>query len=169
MSETIRRLAPILLAAGALSLAIPATSAASTQGGGPLTTAERHWVGGLTPFFQKLAGSLRVVASTLGDPDRVVLVMGGDAKTRAKLDVALHGLENCAHVLGTRGRPPTARLGPIRTGLNGACGHYARSARLIASGLDHKRASDFTNANVQMRAGNRLLATAEKRMEALPH
>jgi hypothetical protein len=169
MTETIRRLAPILVAAGALSLAVPATSAAATRAGEPLTAAERHWVGGLTPFFQKLAGSLRVVASTLGDPHRLVLVMGGDTKTRAKLDGALHGLENCSHVLGTSGRPPTSRLAPIRTGLNGACGHYARSARLIASGLDHKRASDFTGANVQMRAGNRLLTAAEKRMEALPH
>jgi len=168
MRDTIRRLVPILVAAVALGLAAPAASAGQAQGDQPLTAAERHWVGGLTPFFRKLVASLRVVATSLGTPDRVERVLSGDAKERARLDVALHGLENCATVLGKAGRPPTTRLGPVRTGLNGACGHYAHSARLIASGLDNHHPNDFTSANVQMRAGNRLLSGAEKKMEALP-
>jgi hypothetical protein len=169
MTNWIRRLASIFLATVAVALATPATSAASVHAGPPLTTTERHWVGGLTPFFKKLVVSLRVVATSLGSPTRVVRIIQGDSKERAKLDVALRGLENCSHVLSTAGTPPTGRLRPIRTGLNGACGHYASAARLIASGLDHQRPGDFTNANTQMRAGNRLLSFAEKRMEALPH
>jgi hypothetical protein len=168
MTKTIRRLAPIFLATVVVAVAMPATSAA-TPAAEPITPAERHWVGGLTPFFRKLVVSLRVVANTLGDPNRLALAVSGDAKTRARLDVGLHGLENCSHVLVSNGHPPTARLGPIRTGLNGACGHYAHAARLLASGLDHKRASDFSTANGEMRAGNRMLSAAEKKMEALPH
>jgi hypothetical protein len=169
MTKRIRRVAPIGLVASILVLGAPATSGAAVHAGPPLTTPERHWVGGLTPFFKKLVVSLRVVATSLGSPDRVTRIVQGDSKERAKLDVALRGLENCSHVLSTAGTPPTGRLRPIRTGLNGACGHYASAARLIASGLDHQRPGDFTTANTQMRAGNRLLSSAERKMEALPH
>src|SRR5262245_34451713 len=110
MTKRIRRIAPIFLAAGVLALGAPATSAAAVHAGPPLTTAERHWVGGLTPFFKKLVVSLRVVATSLGTPDRVASILQGDARERAKLDVALRGLENCSHVLGTAGTPPTGRL-----------------------------------------------------------
>jgi hypothetical protein len=135
---------------------------AGARSGSWASAAELAWLRRLGAWDSRLLAGLGEAARIEGSPALVGKLLRGDGETTRAHDAALAVAGGCsADLRGEVGAPPTRRLRPAMTALEGACAHLRRFQDAIRLAVAQGRSDLVRDAQAEAARGGRLLLKAD--------
>jgi hypothetical protein len=135
---------------------------AGPRSGSWANAAELAWLRRLGAWDSRLLAGLGEAARIEGSPALVGKLLRRDGQTTRAHDAALAVAGGCsADLRGEVGAPPTQRLRPAMTALEGACAHLRRFQDAIRLAVAQGRSDLVRDAQAEAARGGRLLLKAD--------